>query len=156
MSHSVETMLDVSIRDLPAVRVACVDYQAGPDQGDMHAGIRACFQRVQSWVESLGHDPYSLLNVGIPRVDGGQLLSYGCCVQIPEDVQGGSDSVEIKELPCGRYAVLNIVKDPQTIGESIGRFYREYVPQHNLGVDGARPTYEIYWEDTMEYCVPIR
>ena len=82
MNHSVDTMLDVSIRDLPAVHVAYVDYQASAEQGDFHDGIRACFQRVQSWVRGLGHEPYRLLNVGIPKVDGGQLQSYGCCVQI--------------------------------------------------------------------------
>jgi DNA gyrase inhibitor GyrI len=156
MNHSEETVPDVIIRDQPTVRVACVDYQPDPEQGDVHSGISACFQRVQSWVESLGHDPYSLLNVGIPHVDAGQLLSYACCVQIPEDVQSGSDGVEIADLPGGRYAVLSIAKDPQTIGASIGRFYQEYMPQNNLSVDGARPVYEIYWEDTMEYCVPIR
>ena len=156
MNHSVDTMLAVSIRDLPTVHVAYIDYQASSEQGDFHNGIRACFQRVQSWVRSLGHDPYSLLNVGVPNVDDGRLLSYGCCVQIPEDVLNGSDGVEIKELPGGRYAVVNIVKDPQTIGESIGRFYQEYVPENSIRVDGTRPVYEIYWEDTMEYCVPIR
>ena len=76
--------------------------------------------------------------------------------QIPEAVQSGADGVDIKELPGGRYDVVKIGKDPQTIDESIGRFYQIYVPENNLRVDGARPVYEIYWEDTMEYCVPIR
>jgi DNA gyrase inhibitor GyrI len=149
-------MLVVSIRDLPAVRVACIDYQASSEQGDFHNEIRACFQRVQSWIRGLGHDPYSLLNVGVPNVHDGQLVSYGCCVQIPEDVQSGSEGVGIKELPGGRYAVVKIAKDPQIIGDSIGRFCQEYVPKNDIRIDGMRPTYEIYWEDTMDYCAPIR
>jgi len=52
--------------------------------------------------------------------------------------------------------VVKIAKDPRTIGDSIGRFYRDYVPQNDIRVDGTRPTYEIYWENTMDYCVPIR
>ncbi len=52
--------------------------------------------------------------------------------------------------------MVSIDKDPRTIGDSIARFYREYVPENNIKVDGMRPTYEIYWEDTMDYCVPIR
>jgi AraC family transcriptional regulator len=96
------------------------------------------------------------LNVGVPSVGDGQLLSYGCCVQIPEEVQSGSDGVDIKDLPGGRYAVVKIDKDPQAIGDSIGRFYQDYVPKNNIRVDGMRLTYEIYWEDTMDYCVPIR
>ena len=156
MNQGTSTMLVVSIQDLPPVHVAFIDYQAGSEQGDFHSEIRACFQRVQSWVRDLGHDPYSVLNVGIPDVRDGQLVSYRCCVQIPEDVQSGSEGVEIKELPGGRYAVVKIDKDPQIIGASIGRFYQEYAPQNDIRIDGMRPTYEIYWQDTTEYCVPIR
>ena len=156
MNHSVDTTLVVSIQDLPKVCVACIDYQASSAQGDFHNEIRACFQRVQNWVRGLGHDPYSLLNLGVPNVQDGQLMSYACCVQMPEDVQSGSDGVDIRDLPGGRYAVVRIAKDPQTIGDSIGRFYREYVPENNITVDGMRPTYEIYWKDTMDYCVAIR
>jgi hypothetical protein len=67
MNHGVDTMLDVSIQDLPTVHVAYIDYQASSEQGDFHSEIRACFQRVQSWVARLGHDPHSLLNVGVPK-----------------------------------------------------------------------------------------
>jgi DNA gyrase inhibitor GyrI len=156
MNHGAKIVLDVSIQDLPTVHVAYIDYQASSEQGDLHSEIRACFQRVQSWVARRGHDPYSLLNVGVPNVDDGQLMSYECCVQIPEDVQGSSDDVDIKDLPGGLYAVVKIDKDPQAIGDSIAGFYQEYVPKNNIRLDGTRPTYEIYWEDTMEYCVPIR
>lgn len=156
MNHDVDTMLVASIQDLPTVHVAYIEHQASSEQGDFHNEIRACFRRVQSWVARLGHVPYSLLNVGVPNVEDGQLLSYGCCVQIPEDVQSGSDGVDIKDLPGGRYAVVKIDKDPQAIGDSIGRFYQEYSPKNNIRVDGMRLTYEIYWEDMMDYCVPIR
>ena len=155
MNHD-STVLVVSIQDLPPVRVAYIDYQATSEQGDFHNEIRACFQRIQNWVRRLGHDPYSLLNLGVPDVHDGQLVSYGCCVQVPDDVQSGSEGVKIKELPGGRYAVVKIDKDPRTIGDSIARFYQEYVPENNIRVDGMRPTCEIYWEGTMEYCVPIR
>lgn len=33
--------------------------------------------------------------------------------------------------------------------------YQEYVPQNRLQIDALRPTYEIYYESTLEYCVPI-
>jgi hypothetical protein len=29
------------------------------------------------------------------------------------------------------------------------------VPQNRIEIDGMRPSYEIYYEKTMEYCVPI-
>jgi len=51
--------------------------------------------------------------------------------------------------------VVCIAKDSSIIGDSIGRFYQKYVPQNNIRIDGMRPTYEVYYESTMEYCVPI-
>jgi hypothetical protein len=36
-----------------------------------------------------------------------------------------------------------------------GRFHREYMPQSGLEIGGTRPTYDIYYASTMEYCVPI-
>jgi DNA gyrase inhibitor GyrI len=149
------TTLSISIKELPSVHVAYIEYKVGSEQGDMHNEIGECFRRVQAWVRERGGDPFSLLNVGALNRLGGQLSSYECCVQVSEQVQSGSDGVKIKELPGGRYAVASIAKDPSIIGPSIGRFHQEYVPQHNLAMDGTRPTYEIYYEKTMEYCVPI-
>jgi DNA gyrase inhibitor GyrI len=74
---------------------------------------------------------------------------------VPEQVQGGSGEVGIQDLVGGRYAVVIIDKDPRIIGDSIGRFYQEYAPQNHIEIDGMRPTYEVYYESTMEYCVPI-
>jgi DNA gyrase inhibitor GyrI len=146
--------LSVSIQELSPVHVAYLTYHPNAESTDMHAEIGACFRRVQTWVRELGHDPFTL-TVGAVRLVNGQLASYDCCAQVPADVTRGSDGVDIQDLPGGRYAVLSIVKDPQIIGPAIGRFHQEYVPQQNLTLDGARPTYEIYDDKTMQYCVPI-
>ncbi|NIV01264.1 MAG: GyrI-like domain-containing protein [Phycisphaerae bacterium] len=156
MSANTTASLSVSIKVLPAVHVAYLNYKVKGGQGDIHNEIGNSFQRVQDWVKKCGYDPYTLLNVGIPNVVDGQLLSYECCIQVPEQVQNGSDGVDIKVLPGGQYAVVSLEKAPQIIGPSIGRFYQEYVPQNNIEIDGTRPTYEIYYESTMEYCVPIK
>ncbi len=50
---------------------------------------------------------------------------------------------------------LSLEKDSNTIGETIGRFFAEYMPQHQLIVDPQRPSYEVYYEHTMDFCVPI-
>ena len=155
MSDNAATVLSVSIRDLPLVHVAYIEYKPDAEQGEMHAKISDCFRRVQAWVRERGYDPLSRLTIGAIKMTGGQLSSYECCVQVPEQVQGGSGDVEIQELVGGRYAVVTIEKDPRIIGDSIGRFYEEYMPQNNVEIDGMRPTYEVYYESTMEYCVPI-
>lgn len=145
----------VAIKELPSVHVAYIEYRAGAEQGDMHNEIGECFRRVQAWVRERGYDPLTLLTIGAIKMVDGQPSSYECCVQIPEKAQSGSGDVDIKELPGGRYAVVSIEKDPRTIGDSIGRFHQEYIPQNNIGIDGKRPTYEVYYQSTMEYCVPI-
>jgi len=149
------TTLSVSIKDLASVRVAYINYQVEGESGNSFNEIHECFQRVESWVRQHGSDPFSVLNVGALNMVEGRLLSYECCVEAPEQVQSGSDGVDVKELPGGRYAVLSIIKDPRIIGPTIGQFHQEYMPQHNLAIDGTRPTYEIYYEKTIEYCVPI-
>jgi len=155
MSDNAATLLSVSIRQLPSIHVAFMEYKVNAEQGDMHNKIGECFRRVQAWVRERGYDPLTGLTIGAFKLVDGQLSSYECCVQIPEQVQSGSGGVDIKELLGGRYAVVSIEKDPRIIGDSIGRFYQEYVPQNNIEIDGMRPTYEVYYESTMEYCVPI-
>jgi DNA gyrase inhibitor GyrI len=119
------------------------------------AAIQGCFRRVQAWLREQGLDPLFGLTVGVAYAAGGQMARYDCCVQVPESVQVGTDEIAVQNLPGGRYAVLSMAKDPMVIGPSIGRFYGEYVPQHGLVLDPARPTYEVYWEKTMEYSSPL-
>jgi DNA gyrase inhibitor GyrI len=91
----------------------------------------------------------------VPSFQDGRLLRYECCVEVPAQVQSGLDDIGIQELPGGQYAVVTIQKDPAIVGPSIGRFYQEYVPQNRLRIDDLRPSYEIYYESTLEYCVPV-
>jgi len=153
MSDNTAALLSVSIKELPSMHVAYIAYRLKGEPGKF-GEIRECFQRVQAWVKERGYDPFLQLNVGALRSVDGRPSIYDCCVQVPE-VQSGSGDVEIQELPGGRYAVVSIRKDPAIIGDSIRRFYQEYVPQNKIEIDSTRPTYEVYYESTMEYCVPI-
>jgi DNA gyrase inhibitor GyrI len=156
MSAIAASSLSVSIKELPAFHVACVSYRARDGQGDTRQEIGECFRRLQSWVRRLEYAPDALLTIGVPDVEDGRLSSYACCIGVPEHVQNGSDGIEIQALRGGRYAVLTMAKDQQVIGDSIRRFYQEYVPEHNIEIDAPRPTYEIYYEHIMEYCVPVQ
>ena len=154
MNDNTTTALSVSIKELPSVHAAYITYPLKGEPGEFDA-IHECFQRVQAWVREHGCDPFAQLNVGALRSIDGRPSSYDCCVQVPGRIQSGSGGVDLQELPGGRYAVASIRKDPAIIGDSIRRFYQEYVPQHKTEIDGTRPTYEIYFESTLEYCVPI-
>ena len=155
MANDPNASLSVSVKDLLSVHVACIQYKAGADQSNMHDQTGECFRRVQAWLRERGYDPMTQLTIGAINMVDGQPASYDCCVQVPEGVQSGSEGVDVKDLAGGRYAVLSMRKDPAVIGSTIGRFYQEVVPHNHLNIDGARSTYEIYYESTMEYCVPI-
>jgi DNA gyrase inhibitor GyrI len=148
------TQLNITVRNLPAVHAACLRCAATIDQEKFSQAIRESFHKVQGWVKGLGYDPYTLLTIGVIYQSGGQLSHYDCCVQVPAGTPAG-DGITIQDLEGGRYAVLTITKDPAVIGSTIGRLYQEYLPGSGLQVDGLRPIYEIYFERTMEYCVPV-
>ena len=131
--------------------LACVP---GAEQADLFPGVQATFRRVQEWVQGIGLELSTLLHIGTPVLQAGRLVRYECCVEVPAPVQDGLGEAGIQDLPGGRYAVLSMEKDPAVIGPSIGRLYGEYLSQAGLQVDARRPTYEIYFESTMEYCVP--
>ena len=117
--------------------------------------IRAAFNELREWVLNFGLNPDDLLHIGIPTVDGGDLVTYDCCIEFPFPLKDERAKVKQKALPGGRYAVLNIEKEPQKIAKAIRQFRGDYLYERNLVIDEERPTYEIYYGDTMEYCVPV-
>jgi DNA gyrase inhibitor GyrI len=117
--------------------------------------IRTLFERVQGWLQEIGYDPYTRLTIGSIIAAEEQLLRYECCIEVPDEVQTAPEDIRIKKLPGGKYAVVTITKDPQIIPETVRRFHQEYAPQNSVQIDASRPTYEIYFQDLMEYCVPV-
>jgi DNA gyrase inhibitor GyrI len=114
--------------------------------------IRPAFKMLRQCVTEYGLDPDTLLHVGIPELSDGMLISYDCCIEfsLPESLD------EAKILPGGRYAVLTVEKTPSKIASAIRSFHGDYLSDHGLVLDEERPVYEIYFKDTLEYCVPIR
>jgi DNA gyrase inhibitor GyrI len=66
------------------------------------------------------------------------------------------EKLDVKILPGGHYAILKVEKVPSKIRSAIRTFRGDYLPDHELIPDEERPVYEIYFKDTLEYCVPIR
>lgn len=146
----------VAVRDLPQVRVAVLEYRGKGIAGRYQESIGELFRELEGWLKLHHVDPRRLRRIGVPFTEGDQLLSYWCCIEAPQELTAPDGAITIRELPAGRYAVLSLPKDADTIGASIGRFYSETVPAQQLSLDASRPTYEIYYADTMEYCVPVR
>jgi DNA gyrase inhibitor GyrI len=148
--------LNVTIQDLPTFSVAsrhCPLQQAAGNYSDQ---IRAGFQQVKEWARERGYDPARHRVIGIPHVRDAQLIGYECCLEVPDGLTVSAETIRTKQVSGGRTAVLSLEKDSATIGEAIGRFFAEYVPEHQLVVDPQRSSYEVYYETLMDYCVPIQ
>lgn len=156
MGASASSLLGVSIKDLPAVHVACIHLEMDVAVGSYNRQISNTFGVVKGWAMRPGYYLQSALTIGIPQVVDQRLVGYDCCVEVPETVLEGTEEVAIKDVPGGRYAVLRSGKDSRAIKMVIEQFYAEYVPEHHLALDVSRPTYEVYGMRTMEYCVPVR
>ena len=155
MDDTPNPTLQVEIRELPVVRVGCMAYKPSGETSNLGPELRQRFERVQAWVGELGLDPYTRLTIGSIVSADERLLRYECCLEIPDTVETCPEDIRIKKLPGGRFAVMSVDKEPQTVVESIRRFYEQWAPEHDLKIDAARPTYEIYWAETMDYCVPV-
>lgn len=117
--------------------------------------IHKTFQILREWVVGFGLDPDTLLHIGIPSLDDQGLTAYDCCIEFPLPIDEECDGVSQKTLPGGKYAILRVKKSPALISRAIRQFQGDYIPDNRISVDQNRPIYEIYYVDTMEYCVPI-
>lgn len=148
--------LSVTIQVLPPVLVAYVHCSVQQAAGNYSDQIRASFQQVKECALEHGYDPSRHRVIGIPHVRDAQLTGYECCVELPDGIAASTDTLRTKQVLGGRYAVLSLEKDSAMIGEAIGHFFAEYVPEHQLVVDPQRSSYEVYYETILEYCVPIQ
>ena len=148
--------LDVSITEITGWRVAYMTFQTSQSAGNFDHMIRNTFDQVKSWVREHGGKEDNVPAIGIAFVLDGKLQSYECCIPISESLSRDENSaLDIKILPGGKYVTVKIEKQSEIIGETIRRFFEEYVPNARLQIDNSRPTYEVYWDTTMDFCVPI-
>lgn len=150
-------MLHVGICELEPVQVAyktCL-FRSTTLPGSYDKRIRSTFQMLREWLVCFGLDPKTFLHIGIPGLENNQLVTYDCCIEFPLPVVENKADIGIKILPGGQYALLRVEKTRAKIEKAIQRLYSEYIPAHHLILEEDRPTYEIYYEDTMEYCVPL-
>jgi DNA gyrase inhibitor GyrI len=155
MTSQAQSSLRVHIQELPVREVVCLTCELDQASGQFSTQIGEGFDQVKQWLEHQDQISEDRLIIGIPHVVERQLVGYDCCVEFPHGDLPLPQGWQAKRLPGGRYAVLSLEKDSATIGQHIGQFFAEYVPQNRLVLDATRPSYEIYYAQTMDYCVAI-
>jgi len=125
-------------------------HQENPDKK-----IRSAFKILRSTVSAFGFDPDTMMHIGIPELDDNHLVSYGCAIEFQLKLDTFPEGISQKTLPGGPYTILRIEKKPKVIASSIRQFLGDYIPDNEIIIDHDRPVYEFYYEDTMEYCIPV-
>ena len=147
--------LDITVRELPPIRVVMMEHKTTGMAGDYSASIGMMFRELEGWLKIHKFETDLLHRYGVPHTVDGHLVSYWCCIEAPDGLLEGGKGVTVGELAGGRYAVLSLVKDSEIIGSAIDRFYNEYVPAHGLELDNSRHPIEVYYHERMEYCAPV-
>jgi DNA gyrase inhibitor GyrI len=155
MTSEAQPSLRVQIQELPARVLVCLTCLLDQSAGEFSTEIKEGFGQVKRWAEQHERTVADRLIIGIPHIVERQLTGYDCCVEPAYIAPPLPQGWQTKHLPGGRYAVLALEKDSATIGQQIGQFIAEYVPQHQLILDATRASYEVYYAQTMDYCVPI-
>lgn len=156
MSTEAQPSFYVDIQELPPRDVVCLTCQLDQASGQFSTQIAEGFEHVKRWIEQQSQTGVDHLIIGIPHVAERHLIEYDCCVEAAHIAAPLPHGWQTKQLLGGRYAVLSLEKDSATIGERIGQFFAEYVPQNHLILDATRASYEVYYAQTMDYCVPIK
>jgi len=147
--------LHVGITDLSPIRVAHKLCIFPVNSKKPYGKINETFRSLREWAVIFGLDPDALLHIGLPSLDDKGLIAYGCCIEFPLPVDEISADLDLRSLPGGRYAILRIEKKPGKISKAIRHFHGDYIPENQIILDESRPVYEIYYADTMEYCLPV-
>jgi DNA gyrase inhibitor GyrI len=155
MTTEAQPSLRVHIRELPTRDLVCLTCQLDQASGQFSTQIGEGFEQIKRWVEQQNEPVADRLIIGIPHVVERQLIGYDCCVELLLIATPLPHGWQTKQLSGGRYAVLSLAKDSASIGERIGQFFATYVPQHQLILDATRPSYELYYAQIMDYCIPI-
>ncbi len=156
-------MLNMEIKELPAVRVATVRH-VGP-----FCDLKPAFEKICAWGGQAGVFGPTTRVIGIfhddPQSTAAAELRSDACVTVGDDVTPSADSgVTIREIPAGTYAV-GVMKGPYEQLESAYKWIystwasepgRTLLPQASYEVYLNDPTSVPPSELMTEICVPIQ
>lgn len=157
------TPMDVSIRELPARRVAYVANLGGYDSSK----IGAAWDRLCSWAGPLDllAPPTEFIGISFddPAVTPKDRCRYYACITVPEEIVPPA-GVGVLAIRAGRHAVMRYDGPLSGIAGAYARLYGEWLPASGHQ-PGEEPAYEVYFntpEDdpegkiVMDICIPLK
>jgi AraC family transcriptional regulator len=157
-----EPPMQVDIVEFPSVKVAYMRH-IGPYGPQIGQFWREAFG---PWMQATGLFGEPCYGIGLddPCLTSPDKCRYDACVEVPADF-AADGRINVATLPGGRYAVTKFRGNPQTIGDTWMRMFRDWLPKSGFQCD-ARPCFEYYprnWTAnampdnfSCDICVPIR
>ena len=157
--------MNVAIRVLGPYHVAYMRH-VGPYGA---RGIPELWQRLTEWMKTHevgGADDAIKLGIGLddPVVTPAEKCRYDACVVVPEDFSGDR-SVNVTDIPGGKYGVTTFVGTAHEIGAAWDALYRSWLPGSGYEPE-ERPCLEVYRGNPevgerpgtfrCDLCVPVR
>jgi len=153
--------MNVDIKTLPAMRVACLRHTGPYNQinatfgklGEV-AGRAGLFQLKGAMMVALYHDDPEATPAAELRSDAG--------IVVPEDTKLPAGMTE-QRIPAGTYACTMHIGPYERLGDTWMRFMGEWIPASGRRIGGG-PSFELYLNDPRstppeqlktEICVPI-
>jgi AraC family transcriptional regulator len=161
--HTKGTLMDVTIQEnAPSWRVVALRH-VGP-----YNQIGPVFGQLMGWMQANGvtqTGPGLAISHDDPETTPAAELRSDACAIVADDFTTGDPTVQVFNLPGGRYAVAIHLGAYSGLGATWSQFMGEWFPQSGERADFTRPCFEIYVNDCnavpieevrTELYVPIR
>ena len=117
---------DVTIRDVPATRIAIMEHRGNP------ATLGATVQRFIAWRKASGLHPstHPTFNVWRSERRPAQPADYSIdlCVGTDRPIVAEGEDIKVGEIPGGRCAVLRVVGHTDNLEPAALYLYRDWLP----------------------------
>ena len=117
---------DVTIRDVPATRVAIMQHRGDP------AALGATIQRFIAWRRAAGLHPSTSPTFNVWRSERRPAApadySVDLCVGTDRPIDPHGEQIEAGEIPGGRCAVLRVVGNTDNLEPAALYLYRDWLP----------------------------
>ena len=137
-----EGAMNVQVRELPPQRVVYMRY-VGPYGAH---GIPDLWQRFAIWIHAHGFDMDQTTRLGVahddPAITPAEKCRYDACLVVPGDFKPDR-SVNVTEIPGGRYAVSSFHGTAHDIQGAWDRVFSTWLPNSGFQPDD-RPCFEVY------------
>ena len=160
--HLKEPLMNVTLKHLPPVRVACLRY-TGPYGTSIGLFWRETAAR---WM--IDNQLFNRVRYGIghddPSITPAHQCRYDACIEVPADFISAAPAT-LSLLPGGLYAVAPYAGKGPDIADAWLELCRDWLPRSGLQLD-ARPAFERYPVDAhydaqtgeleCEICIPVK